>query len=164
MVRPLIRVDYSQIELAPDGTDDVLHKGQLFTGLLCERGRCGAFVALMGYLGGRRHGPDRQWYPNGILMTEGYNFGDSTHGPLRHWYPSGRRMTDEFYELSICVRRHCWDESGRLIESFMLQPSDASYQQLLQRRAAFGSVPLYDLNDDETAFVERAFFDPGPLE
>lgn len=107
-----IDVDDSDVDL--DDQHRLLFRGELFTGEVVEH-LSGAVVSLECYEGGVRHGPNKEWYKDGTLRSEGTSRNGRPVGVSRGWHPNGTLAHEKVYAddgLTMLSDRE-WDDRGR---------------------------------------------------
>jgi hypothetical protein len=91
LVKPeMIRVDSDEIHVDYVGRDQFwMWQGKCFTGVSVEVGVDGHIVSETTYVDGIETGPNRNWYPDGKLESEGESIWNRPHGSYKTWYESG---------------------------------------------------------------------------
>src|SRR5262249_6303452 len=86
------------------------------------------------YRYGLAWGLGRRWHSSGVLAIEASSYRGVYHGSARKWHPNGKLAEKSVSELGVCLQRQRWDEQGRQIENYHLQPTDPDYRLLLLHR------------------------------
>ncbi|WP_079151943.1 toxin-antitoxin system YwqK family antitoxin [Streptomyces sp. RTd22] len=109
------RIDIDDPDVDMDYSQRLLYKGELFTGEVEER-LGGAVVSLDAYVDGLQDGPNREWYKDGTLRSEGTAHMGRPVGVSREWHPNGTLAYErEFGEDGLTMLRdRQWDEEGRI--------------------------------------------------
>ena len=108
--------------------------GSPFTGVACDYFPDGAVRSESQFKNGHQEGFAREWYENGVLKFEKSYLGESLHGVSKYWHPNGQLKDESVFEYAICLESKEWDENGRLVREFQIQPTDPAYQYLEQKR------------------------------
>jgi antitoxin component YwqK of YwqJK toxin-antitoxin module len=130
------RIDFDDFVYEHDCT--YTYKGQPFTGVACDYFPNGSLQSEAQFVNGHQEGMAREWYENGRLKFEGEYLGDGFHGISKEWHANGQLKKASAYEYSICLESEEWDENGRLVREFRLQPTDMAYEYLEKRRLLWG--------------------------
>jgi antitoxin component YwqK of YwqJK toxin-antitoxin module len=129
-------VPVDQIDFADDYL--FMYKGTPFTGVGREYTSDQVLVCEMTFSQGIREGPEKIWYPSGVIKEERSYRSSTLQGICRKWDPTGRLRHEDVYELGICLESKEWDEGGDLVSHFQIQPGDPQYKRLeLYRTAKF---------------------------
>ncbi|MEU1520538.1 hypothetical protein ABZ490_52080 [Streptomyces sp. NPDC005811] len=109
-----IRIDVDDPEVDMDNRQRLLFRGELFTGEAVEH-QDGALVSLECYEEGLRHGPNREWYEDGRLRSEGTARRGRPVGVSRAWHPSGLLAHERVFadDGLTMLSDHEWDENGQ---------------------------------------------------
>ncbi|MEU5184935.1 hypothetical protein AB0G49_33355 [Streptomyces longwoodensis] len=97
-----------------DNMHRLLYRDELFTGEVVEH-LGAALVSLECYEGGLRHGPNREWYQDGTLRSEGTSHRGRPVGVSREWHPNGTLAHERVFAddgLTVLTDR-TWDDMGR---------------------------------------------------
>ncbi|HET6251366.1 MAG TPA: hypothetical protein VFE47_27020 [Tepidisphaeraceae bacterium] len=129
------RVELKELLDEADGTYSF--RGRPFSGVAFDLLPSGSLWSEITFVEGHQEGLARTWYENGQLKSEGIFLGATLHGPSKEWFASGRLKNMSLCEFGICVEGREWDEDGKLVKDFHLDPSDYNYAALLEQRAAF---------------------------
>ncbi|VTS06064.1 toxin-antitoxin system YwqK family antitoxin [Tuwongella immobilis] len=108
--------------------------GEPFTGLAFQSGPGGWIRSDEEYRDGLPWGVSRTWHSSTQLASESRTVGGVWHGPRREWHPTGQLALEEELEFGIALRRRRWDESGAIVEDFLLLETDPNYETLLMFR------------------------------
>lgn len=105
-----------RINIDDTDIDDSLHylyQGEPFTGEVVETNQAGQILNLITLSGGRGHGLELSWHPNGQLKTETTLEDGRAVGISRAWHPNGQladeREFDDDGDLVSVIR---WNEDG----------------------------------------------------
>ncbi|MFV8750291.1 toxin-antitoxin system YwqK family antitoxin [Nannocystaceae bacterium ST9] len=151
----MLEIDFDELDTAEDGSSDMLHHGQPFSGMAYERDeKTGHLIGLAGYTWGAPHGPFRSWYHDGRLKSEVFFFKGLRNGPAKEWYEDGRPKSDAYWECDFCVFRIAWSSRGERTEEFRMMPTHRDWHLLEQRRRRKG-WRVIDIDIDLMEFVER---------
>ncbi|HYX34281.1 MAG TPA: hypothetical protein VE954_14355 [Oligoflexus sp.] len=92
-------------------------KGEPFTGIGYELWQPWHLAKLMFYVGGRKVGTERHWYPNGALWIEREYAQGLPHGEWRQWFPDGTvRSLAHYKDGQAEGETWAWHENGTLAE------------------------------------------------
>ncbi|MER6129724.1 hypothetical protein ABT173_45650 [Streptomyces sp. NPDC001795] len=113
-VAPLPRIDLDDADVDLDYAQRLLYRGEPFTGEVVEYlGE--ALVSLETYEDGLRHGPNREWYKDGALQSEGMARRGRPVGISREWHANGTLASEKVFSedgwTMLSVRE--WDENGQ---------------------------------------------------
>lgn len=91
---------------------ELLYRGQPYTGTVVERGPHGQVIALQRFRHGIPDGLTRIWGHDGSLRSEtDYAFGMSKS--RRHWHPNGQLKSEVLYDGRGKVTSNgAWDDQG----------------------------------------------------
>ncbi|MFJ4813839.1 toxin-antitoxin system YwqK family antitoxin [Streptomyces longwoodensis] len=108
------RIDIDDPEVDMDSMQRLLYRGELFTGEVVEH-LGDALVSLECYEEGVRHGPNKEWYKDGTLRSEGASRNGRPVGVSREWHPNGTLAHERvFAEDGLTMLADSeWDEDGR---------------------------------------------------
>jgi antitoxin component YwqK of YwqJK toxin-antitoxin module len=112
-----MRINIEETDLNEDGTH-YTYQGELFTGEIVVTDRAGTVVAVKPVVGGRQHGVERSWYPDGTLRREIPMDDGVVRGTSRRWHPNSRLAEEREFDDAgnwVAVRR--WAEDGTVLES-----------------------------------------------
>ncbi|HEX6471199.1 MAG TPA: hypothetical protein VF069_19015 [Streptosporangiaceae bacterium] len=117
-----MRVSIDDTDIAPN--QQVLYKGEPFTGTAVEYGRDGRVIAEADYRNGIHDGRSRDYYPDGQIEAEyWFKFGMG-HGTSRLWYPNGQLKEEKEVDNGRVVSKRCWAEDGTPLDPDTGQPLD----------------------------------------
>ncbi|MFF9160353.1 toxin-antitoxin system YwqK family antitoxin [Streptomyces longwoodensis] len=108
------RIDIDDSEADLDDEQRLLYRGELFTGEAVEH-LGGAQVSLECYEDGVPHGPNKEWYQDGTLRSEGTSHRGRPVGVSREWHPNGTLAHERVFAedgLTLLADSE-WDEDGR---------------------------------------------------
>ncbi|MEU3513593.1 hypothetical protein ABZ733_38330 [Streptomyces longwoodensis] len=113
------RIDIDDSDADLDDTQRLLYQDELFTGEIVER-LGGALVSLECYEEGLRHGPNKEWYKDGTLRSEGTSRNGRPVGVSREWHSNGTLAHERvFAEDGLTMLADSeWDEDGRPTRSW----------------------------------------------
>ncbi|MFF5189746.1 toxin-antitoxin system YwqK family antitoxin [Streptomyces sp. NPDC000345] len=113
MAKPT-RIDIDDPAVDMDHIQRLLYRGELFTGEVVEH-LGGALVSLECYEDGLRHGPNREWYKDGSLRSEGTAQRGRPVGVSREWHPNGTLAHERVFadDGLTMLSDHEWDEDGQ---------------------------------------------------
>ncbi|MEV0849990.1 hypothetical protein AB0J21_29620 [Streptomyces sp. NPDC049954] len=113
----MLRVDADDSGIDMEGSSIVTYRGEPFTGELVEHYPDGRQLwNLTTYADGLEDGPQREWYPDGTLKSEGRARPWAEDDPWRTYHPNG--VLAEELELDVVGRRKRrvrWNDEGQLI-------------------------------------------------
>lgn len=113
------RIDYSvsRREIATDDDLRLTYRGEPFTGEAVETIGDQLLFQVF-YVDGIPHGPDREWWADGPIKSEGQvNYGVPA-GIWRTWHHNGQLASEqEFDDEGDPIETRTWDESGNPIEN-----------------------------------------------
>lgn len=127
--------------------DDLEWEGQLqtwngkpFTGIEVWRFPNGELESEVTYKEGLADGRSRMWDENGQLRADYTCRLGAVHGNCRKWHANGQLAEDGKYEWGVRVEEKEYDEQGRLVNDFKIDPNDpdSQYSILLKFREAYG--------------------------
>jgi hypothetical protein len=130
----VIRVTTDKLAFPGDGVTYL--NGERFTGFEVFHEDSGWECAEHEYRDGLLSGVKREWHRPGALALEAECARGVRHGRSMEWHASGLLASDAMYEHGIKVRARMWDESGRLIEDFVLPESGSTFDLLQAFRKA----------------------------
>lgn len=108
-----MRIDIDDVTIDEDGSL-YLHGAEPFTGELAETHPNGALISLIPVRGGRVHGVERLWYPDGAPRLECTVVNGMAVGTSYEWHPNGQLAEQrEFDRQGEQLYRRRWDEQGR---------------------------------------------------
>ena len=81
-------------------------------------------------MGGKIIGPQRTWYPNGVLKEEEHRHLSSRHGVYWEWYENGVIKTEAIYEYNIKTKEYVYDITGNLISYYEIDKLSSLYSTL----------------------------------
>jgi antitoxin component YwqK of YwqJK toxin-antitoxin module len=112
-------------------------KEEPFTGIGFEATDDGHIISETTYANGIEDGPERSWYWNGQLESEGANKGNRPHGFFKEWHESGKLKAEGLIELGSLIWRKEWDEEGNLVYDFKIEDHPNRLKALKSSRSAF---------------------------
>ncbi len=112
-----------------------------FTGLAFWLGADGQVRAEQEFRHGLEWGLGRKWNAARTLTLEAVSYRGVYHGVARKWHSNGQLAEECLSELGICLSRRRWDEQGRLIEDYQLQPTHMDTRLLQLHRSQFPDAP-----------------------
>ncbi|ATL66223.1 toxin-antitoxin system YwqK family antitoxin [Nocardia terpenica] len=95
----------------------LVYQGEPFTGEVVET-LGDQLLSQEFYVNGISHGPDREWWPDGTLESEGQMRNGRPYGIYRRWHENGRLASEKHF--SDDGRLHTvleWDEAGNPIDT-----------------------------------------------
>lgn len=108
-----MRINIDDPDVDVDDAQRYLYRDEPFTGELYESDRGGTMIALFGVLEGVRHGPHREWFPDGTLRLEMTVVDGSAVDVSREWHRNGTRSVErEFDDRGDLVAVRRWAEDG----------------------------------------------------
>jgi antitoxin component YwqK of YwqJK toxin-antitoxin module len=110
--------------------------GAPFSGTVFDTFPNGRVWSELEFVNGHQEGAIREWYENGQLKSEGMHLGEGIHGPGKEWHANGQVKSEWVGELGILIEAKEWDEQGRLIREFRLEPTDPAHEFLIAKRKA----------------------------
>ena len=138
------RIEYEDLEPSDDHLVLTYH-GHPFMGVAFELNPNGQLISETEFVDGQRSGISRDWNSNGILVREQhYKFG-SLYGRFKEWNENGLLIKDSCYELGIRLWEKQFDDTGKLLNDFVL--SAGSPQECLLNKLRTGSIGLATKND-----------------
>ncbi len=126
--------------------DDLEWEGQLqtwndvpFTGIEVWRFPNGAVESETTYKDGLTDGLARTWDEHGQLRAQFACRLGAMHGNSKKWHPNGQLAENGQYEWGVRLEEKTYDEQGRLIDDFKIDPADpnSQYPILLKFREAY---------------------------
>lgn len=118
------------------GDDYVVYeKGKPFTGVAYDTRPNGSLWSEVTYGCGLRHGVSRSWHDNGQLMSQDHYKLARADGLSEEWHHNGRHKLRRLYELANIVEEQEWDEAGKLIRDYHIDPGSDEYRRLERDRA-----------------------------
>lgn len=126
------RVRDNQLDYGPDLIYYLA--GARFTGIGYEDVP-GHGISEISYRDGFQDGPARDWYPMGALKSESWYHENMRHGYSREYNEHQVKVLEEVYEYGILIRRTRWDDAGREIEAWEIDPGGPSFARLQRYRA-----------------------------
>lgn len=108
------RIDIDAPEIDMDGSQRLLYRGEPFTGEVVEH-LGDALVSLESFRNGVPHGPNREWYEDGTLRSEGQARDGRAVGVTREWHKNGTLAVEKVIAedgLTLLSHQH-WDENGQ---------------------------------------------------
>lgn len=128
----MLRIPHDQLAWRTD--DLYYHQGQPFSGIGYGLAPDGWLLYEIEYREGIQCGTAREWGgPEQLVAERSYGWA-WLHGPTRVWHDNGKLAEESGYEMGFCLVRKKWDDRGQLIEDYALQPTDAEYRLLEQKR------------------------------
>jgi antitoxin component YwqK of YwqJK toxin-antitoxin module len=127
--------------------DDLEWEGQLqtwngapFNGIEEWRYANGALESETAYKDGLSDGLARTWDEHGQLRSQFSCRLGAMHGNCKKWHANGQLAEDGTYEWGVRVDEKTYDEAGRLISEFKIDPNypNSQYPLLLKFREAYG--------------------------
>lgn len=123
----MLEIDISELVMTEDY--EYLYRGQPFTGLAIKT-YAGKRLSETRFENGLKQGLARRWYPETELIYYEYSYDhNSLHGINRVWYENGQLKSESEEAHGITLRRTTWDQTGDVVESFELDPSDPLYRR-----------------------------------
>ncbi|MGW4245443.1 toxin-antitoxin system YwqK family antitoxin [Nocardia sp. NPDC004722] len=111
------KIDYSasRDEIATDDDLRLTFRGEPFTGEVVET-IGDQLLTQEFYVDGVPHGPDREWWADGSLKSEGEVVYGRPQGTWRSWHPNGQIAEErEFNSKGHLTTVRKWDEDGNPI-------------------------------------------------
>jgi hypothetical protein len=127
-----LRVASSELEPSDNG-EQLLWKGQPFTGIEVEVWPDGSPFSEAQYANGVLNGTSKKWFRSGELHLQEELRDGSLHGSVREWAESGRLVREATYEYGIKLRESRWDADGRRVD-FVLREPDPNFAILTALR------------------------------
>jgi antitoxin component YwqK of YwqJK toxin-antitoxin module len=112
-----------------------LYGDKPFTGIAYLASPSGSVREEVRFVEGRKEGFVKTWFPGGQQASEESVLGGRRHGRTREWHPNGELKHDGMYEFGICTRATEWDDTGRVVRVYNLEPSSANYEALARLRS-----------------------------
>ncbi|KZM75405.1 toxin-antitoxin system YwqK family antitoxin [Nocardia terpenica] len=109
-----INADFDPISW--DVNDRLMYQGEPFTGEVVET-LGDKILSQQSYVNGIPHGPDREWWPNGTLESEGQMRDGRPYGIYRRWHENGQLAGEKHFGDDGALHTVLeWDEDGNPIE------------------------------------------------
>jgi antitoxin component YwqK of YwqJK toxin-antitoxin module len=113
-----MRINIDDADVDVDDSQRYTYRDEPFTGELYERDRHGTVIASFGVLHGIRHGPHREWFPDGTLRIETTVVDGSAVDVSREWHRNGALAVErEFDDRGDLVAVRRWAEDGSPLAS-----------------------------------------------
>jgi len=129
-------VSFDELLYEDNGTYS--YKGIPFSGAASDFYPDGSVRSEAHFTNGHQEGVAKEWYDNGQIKSEGVYLGDGLHGLPKEWHRNGQLKEESTCEFGICLESKEWDDQGRLIKEFHLDPADAAFQLLTMKRSLWG--------------------------
>ncbi len=105
-----MRINSDDVEWDESGR--ALVGNSYITGEVVEYDADGKLIARITYRNGWQDGPERQYYPDGSLKSEGFWVYGGRRGRRLFWHPNGQLADELEYDRGQVVRIGRWDEKG----------------------------------------------------
>jgi antitoxin component YwqK of YwqJK toxin-antitoxin module len=89
----MTRIDIMDPDVDLDMAQRYTYRGELYTGEAVEFGPNGKIVGLWTIENGLKDGPQKGWYADGTLESEGVSRRGLPIGQWRDWHPNGKLKT-----------------------------------------------------------------------
>ncbi len=133
-------VEESDHELKPLGYDTHYRNSPL-TGLVYSQYSDGSLKRLMFFLGGKKVGTERIWYPNGMLMVERPYWFGQPDGEWRQWYQDGSVKSLKVYTNGIIDGESWgWHSNGQISDYNRYEAG----REISHKSWVFDGTPYYN--------------------
>ncbi|WP_446225209.1 toxin-antitoxin system YwqK family antitoxin [Nocardia sp. IBHARD005] len=112
------RIDWNLDGSGIDSDDDlcITYQGEVFTGEIVETG-VDKLLSQQFYVNGIQEGPDREWWSNGSLKSEGVMKNGRACGSFRRWHENGLLAQEQrFNDCGALFSVSEWAENGNPID------------------------------------------------
>ncbi|RDI69303.1 toxin-antitoxin system YwqK family antitoxin [Nocardia pseudobrasiliensis] len=111
------RIDLTFDEVSWDDDLRLTYCGEPYTGEAIETVGGAQVISRDFYVDGVLHGPTKQWWADGRIMTEGQMRHGLAVGVFRTWHNNGQLGSEvEFSDTGQEISRREWDEAGKPIQ------------------------------------------------
>jgi len=128
----MIKTHFDNLTVEDSGIHTL--NGQPFTGVAHDEFSSGLLRSEATFVDGHQEGRCREWYENGQIKLDSEYLGNGKHGPYKEWHENGQIKTEGYCEFGICVNAEEWDNTGRIVKHYVLDPSSWSFQLLEKKR------------------------------
>jgi MORN repeat variant len=128
-VSEMVRVDSDEIYVDYVCRDQYwMWREKRFTGVSVEVD--GHIVSETTHIDGVETGPNRNWYPNGKLESEGESIWNRLHGFYKTWHESGQLKNEGCFDLGYKIWSKEWDEERNLISEQKIEDHPSELRKL----------------------------------